>query len=218
MLVDLAGAANLLHSAAVHDGDPIGHRERLLLVVRDVDEGRAELGLDSLELELHLLAEFHVERAERLVEQQCRGLVDESPRQRDTLLLTSRKLAGAPTLQTLELDDAQHLVHALGVLASRDALHLEPEGDVVVNRHVGEERVLLKDHVHFAVIRRNRGHVFALQNDAAFVRHLEAGDHAEGRRLAAPARAEQREELALADRDRDVLHGSGFPETLADAL
>jgi len=48
---------------AVHDGDPIGHRERFLLIVRDVDEGRPKLGLDPLELELHLLAEFHVERA-----------------------------------------------------------------------------------------------------------------------------------------------------------
>jgi len=83
---------------------------------------------------------------------------------------------------------------------------------------VRKERVLLKDHVHLAVIRRNRGHVFALQDDAAFVRHLEAGDHAEGRRLATPARAEQREELPIADRDRDVFHGSGFAETLADAL
>ena len=106
MLVDLSRTADLLHAAAVHDGDPIGHSERLLLVVRDVDEGRAELGLDPLELELHLLAELHVERAERLVEQQCRGLVDESPRQRDTLLLTSRKLTGSAALQTFELDDA----------------------------------------------------------------------------------------------------------------
>ena len=93
MLVDLARAADLLHPAAVHDGDPVGHRERLLLVVRHVDEGRAELGLDPLQLELHLLAQLHVERAQRLVEQQGRGLVDERPRQRDALLLASRKAA-----------------------------------------------------------------------------------------------------------------------------
>ena len=40
-LVDLARAADLLDPAAVHDRDPVRHRERLLLVVRDVDERRS---------------------------------------------------------------------------------------------------------------------------------------------------------------------------------
>ena len=42
-LVDLARTADLFHSATVHHGDPIGHGERLLLVMGDVDERRAQL-------------------------------------------------------------------------------------------------------------------------------------------------------------------------------
>ena len=53
-----------------HDRDPVGHRQRLALVVGDVDEGDPDLLLDPGELDLHLLAELEVERAERLVEQQ----------------------------------------------------------------------------------------------------------------------------------------------------
>ena len=80
VLVHLARAADLLDAAAVHDRDAVGHGERFLLIVRHVDERRAELVLDPLQLELHLLAQLHVERAERLVEKESRRTVDERPR------------------------------------------------------------------------------------------------------------------------------------------
>ena len=100
------------------------------------------------------------------------------------------------------------------MLGARHALHLQPERDVVVDRHVREERVLLEDHVHRAPVGDDVGHVLALQQDPTLVGHLEAGDHSQRRRLAAPARAEQREELAFADRERDVAHGRGLPKRL----
>ena len=122
----------------------------------DVDERRAELVLDALQLQLHLLSQLHVERAERLVEQEGGRLVDERPGQGDALLLASRQLAWASTLEPFELDHAQDLEDALAVLAPRDALHLQPEGDVVVDRHVRKERVLLEDHVDRSAVRRTR--------------------------------------------------------------
>jgi len=41
----------------VHDRDAVGHRERFLLVVRDVEERDPDLTLDRLQLDLHLVAE-----------------------------------------------------------------------------------------------------------------------------------------------------------------
>ena len=73
--------------------------------MRHVDERRAELVLDALQLELHLLAKLHVERAERLVEEQRRRPVDERPRERDALLLAAGELPRPPPLEPLELDD-----------------------------------------------------------------------------------------------------------------
>ena len=89
MLVDLLRVADLLDVAAVHDRDPVRHGQRLFLVVRDVDERRAELGLDPLQLELHLLAELDVQRAERLVEEERGRPVHERTGERDTLLLAA---------------------------------------------------------------------------------------------------------------------------------
>ena len=47
-----------------------------------------------LELDLHLLAELEVERAQGLVEQQDAGPVHERARERDPLPLAARQLAG----------------------------------------------------------------------------------------------------------------------------
>ena len=79
-LVDLGRGADLLDPTLVEDREAVAHRERLLLVVRDIDEGDADvadLALDALQLDLHLLAELQVERAERLVEEQHARRVDE---------------------------------------------------------------------------------------------------------------------------------------------
>ena len=89
MLVDLLGRPALLDLAAFHHGDAVGHGERLFLVVRDVQEGDAHLALDALQLDLHLLAQLEVERAQRLVEQQHRRPVHQRPRQRHALLLAA---------------------------------------------------------------------------------------------------------------------------------
>ena len=52
-LVNLRGRSELKDFAGVHDGDPIRHRQRLMLIMRDEDEGDADFVLQPLELELH---------------------------------------------------------------------------------------------------------------------------------------------------------------------
>ena len=59
----------------------------------DVEEGDPDLALDLLQLDLHLLAQLQVERAERLVEQQHRRAVDERAGERHALHLAARELA-----------------------------------------------------------------------------------------------------------------------------
>ncbi len=70
LVVDVLGGADLLHLAAVHDDDGVGHGQGLFLVVGDVDEGDVHLALQALEFQLHLLAQLEVQGAQRLVEKQ----------------------------------------------------------------------------------------------------------------------------------------------------
>ena len=94
-LVEVGRAAGLLDLAAVHHRDRVGHGHGLLLVVRDVHEGDPDVLLDPLELDLQLLAQAQVERAERLVEQQRARAVDQRAGERDALLLAAGELRRA---------------------------------------------------------------------------------------------------------------------------
>ena len=54
-----------------------------------INEGDADLELDRLQLELHLLPELEVKGAQRLVEEQDARSIDERPREGDSLALAT---------------------------------------------------------------------------------------------------------------------------------
>ena len=165
-----------------------------------------------------LLAELQVERAERLVEQEHSRLVDERAPERDALLLPARELPRLALREPGEPDELEHLAHAALQLALRDALSLEPERDVVLDRHVREERVALEDGVDVALVGREPDDVLVAEEDAPLGRLLEAADHPQRRRLPAARRAEQREERAARDLDRDPVDCDRVVEPLDDVL
>jgi hypothetical protein len=66
-----------------------------------------------------------------------------------------------------------------------DLAHLQPEGEVLVHRHVRKQRIVLEHHANVALFRRHVDDVLAVEADGAFARLLEAGDHLQRRRLAA---------------------------------
>ena len=112
-VVHLVRRAHLLEPALVEHADAVAHRQRLVLVVRDEQEGDAELALQRLQLALHLLAQLQVERAERLVEQQHLRLADQRARQRHALALAARQLRRAALADARQLHQRQQLVGAL---------------------------------------------------------------------------------------------------------
>ena len=121
---------------------------------------------------------------------------------------------GLRRLEAGQLDEAEHVGDAALDLGILDALAAQPEGDVLVDRQVREERVVLEDRVDVALVGRQPGHVLALELDDARRRRLEAADHPEGGRLAAAGRAEQAEELPRADLEVDVVDDDRIAELL----
>jgi hypothetical protein len=65
----------------------MAHRQRLFLIVGDVEERRADEVLDAAQLEVHRLAQLEIEGGERLVEEQYLRVVDQRPGQGDALRL-----------------------------------------------------------------------------------------------------------------------------------
>jgi len=77
----------MLDASVVDDGDPVGDRHRLALIMRDVEDRDAEPIVERLQLRLHVLAQLAVERAEGLVEEEDGRIEYERARQCDALLL-----------------------------------------------------------------------------------------------------------------------------------
>ena len=96
----------------------------------------------------------------------------------------------------IELDQRDHLGDAGVDVGARHAGALQPERDVVAHVEMRKQRVVLEHHVDGPLMRQHLRDVLAAEQDAALVRRLEAGEHAQQRGLAAAARAQQRKELA----------------------
>ena len=95
---------------------------------------------------------------------------------------------------------------------------LEPEGHVVPDRHVLEGGVVLEDEADAALAGRRGGGVLARDGDPPGVRLLQSRDHAQQRRLAAAAGAEQGGQRAVRHLQRHVLERDEVPELLGDPL
>ena len=205
MIINVARRPDLENPAAAHHGDPIRHGQRLLLIVRHEHEGDAGLVLQPLELDLHLLAQLEIERRQRLVEQQHLRPRRQSPRQRHSLLLAARDLAGAPVLELAHLDELKHALDSLVDLGPGPAEHLEPEGDVAGDREMREQRVVLEHRVDRPAVGRQRRDVSPLEQDSPSARVLEAGNQPEQSGFAAAGGTEQGEEFVFPDRNADLV-------------
>ena len=188
--VDLRRRADLQDPAPVHHRDAVRHRQRLVLVVGHVHEGDPDPALQPRELGLHLLAQLEVERAERLVEQQHRRLVDQGARQRHPLALAAAELARAPLLERPRARPGRSISSTARRRSARgDLLHAQAEPHVVGHAHVREQRVALEHGVHGPRVRRRVPHRLAVDQERAAGGGLEAADQVQRRGLAAAARS-----------------------------
>src|SRR5439155_13800019 len=96
-------------------------------------------------------------------------------------------------------------------LCGFDPPRLQGVADVLADGHVRPERVGLEDHPDVTLVGRDVDPARGVEDgavaerDLPLLRRLEAGDATERRRLAAPARSEQDEELALLDLESEVV-------------
>jgi hypothetical protein len=110
-------------------------------------------------LDLDLLAQLAIQRAQRLVEQHDLGLEDEGAGEGDPLLLSAGQLARPSPLEAREADETQGFLDPPPDLGLPEAPHRERKGDVVEHRHVREQGVALEHQADVAFRRRQPGDV-----------------------------------------------------------
>ena len=164
----------------------------------DVDGGRADLLLQLLDLAARLHAQLGVEVGERLVHQEHLRVAHERAAERDALLLAAGELARLAVQQRLELDRRRRAAHPRVDLVLRRLAPPQREREVVVDRHLRVQRVVLEDHRDVALARGDAVDHALADADLALGDRLEPGEHPQRGRLAGARRPDQHEELAVA--------------------
>ena len=216
VLVDLGGQADLLQDPLVHDGDPVGHSHRLDLVVGDVDGGGLVLDVDVLQLGAHLLAQLGIERAHRLVHQQGLGPAHQRPPDRDALHVAAGQRRGSLAEQPIDAQRLGNLAHPPIDDAPALVRGAQRESDVLVDGQVRIEGEQLEYEGDIAIGRLPVLHRLPVDQDLAAVDVLQAGNGPQCGGLAAARRAQQHEELAMADFEVELADDVVVAEILLD--
>ena len=125
-----------------------------------------------------------------------------------------RELGGMALEELLEPEELRRLAHPFLDAAPGRAAHAKRETEVLAHRHVRVQRIALEHHRHVAVARRHVVHPAAADQDFAFGDALEAGHHAQERRLAGARRPHQHHELAVGDVQIDAVQHRVLAEAL----
>ena len=199
--VDPLHGPGLHHAAGVEDDELLRHRQRLQGVGGGVEDGRAEISLEPLQIGHQPLAQLVVEPHQRVVEHEDARVAHEPPRHRDALLLAPRERVGRLVEQVADRERPGDPLHPLGDLPARGARQAQRVAHVLAHAQMRVEREALR-HVAQGPPRGGRvGDVLAVQQDAALVGALEPDEEAQEHRLAAPGRPADHGEAPIGRRE-----------------
>ena len=197
LLVHIGDRSDLAQPAAVHHGDAVAHHQRLMLVVRDEDEGHAEPLLHAQQLDLQLRAQLGIECRERLVEQHHLGFVDQRAGEGDALALAAGQLRRV-AIGEGSRSAASPSSHRRGAGARLSVCRAYAARTSIFcrDRQMRKQGVGLEHGVHRPLVRRDPVHCAAGDHHTARIGRFEPGDHPQQGGFAAAGRSEQGEELA----------------------
>src|ERR1700676_5096457 len=167
------------------------------------DDGDAHF-LKALEEPHDLERKIRIKVPRGLIGNQQRGLADDRARDAHPLLLAHRKLKRQRALQAQESHLIQRGAHALVELLERRARHDERQRDIVENRPLRQELMVLEDDADAApecgnVPRGEHGGVLAADDDGAARRALQKRDEPQHGALAGAGPAGEKDHFALVD-------------------
>ena len=176
--------------------DAVGQAGGLPHVVGDEQDRGPGLPPDPLELVVQDVAGHGVERAEGLVHEQHVGVLGQRPGQGHPLAHATGQLVGLLVDEPLEAHQLEQLEDPGLALLAGDAAQAQRQLHVLAHREPREQRRLLEHEGGLPGAHHlSRGGV------------LQAGDEVEQGGLAAARRADQADELAGADLQRDPVEG-----------
>src|SRR5580704_9453278 len=212
--VDFSRRSDLLQRAIVKQRDTVGEGHGFFLVVSDEQKGDADFALEGFQFALHLFAETSVQRGQRFIEKQELGAIDQGARKSYALLLATAEPCRARDREFHHFHQFQGVVDAAGDFIFWHTLYTQTVRDVIPHVEVREQRVVLKHRIYTALVGRQRVQPRTRHPDFAGCWLFETGDKAEKSGFAGAAFAEQGEEFAGGDVQRNVFQNVAGAEAL----
>ena len=171
----------------------------------DVHKRNVHLPLQAFQLQLHLLAQLQVQRAQRLVQQQHAGLVHQTAGDGHTLLLAAGQLVDAAALVAFQTHRFQHFQHLGTDDVLRQLFQTQAEGHILKHVEMREQRVFLEHRVHLPLIGRQIRNVLAIKKDIAGSWGDKACNHAQSRGFSTARWAKEGDELLVVNVQRKAV-------------
>ena len=204
---DLRRRARLRDPSAVEDDDVVGEHGRVDRIVRDQQPHARERREVTAEIATHVVPRGGIERGQRLVQEEHRGIGGERSGERDPLRLATRQFAAAGVAPSIEPDALQPLAGPATRLLPAQATSAQAEGDVVDGVEMGEQEVVLEHHADGSPVGRNVDACVrivvdrAIELDAAGAEAAQPGERAQQRRLARAVGSDDSNGLAGGNRE-----------------
>ena len=163
----------------------------------DVNRRNLQFLLNTPKLNLHSLAKLEIECSERLVHQEHARRIGHGPRHGDALRLAAAELGGISVLDAGQMNQIQQLANAIPDLLLAGATLLEAEADIVRDRHVREQGIVLEDHADFPLLRGDVRHVVVAEVDRALGGLDEPGNETQRRRFSASGGTQKGQKLTF---------------------
>ncbi|MHC2592777.1 hypothetical protein ACVIG9_006833 [Bradyrhizobium ottawaense] len=149
-LADAAGPPRQHHYA-------IGQPRSLFEIMGDIDRAHAAIGEQADEILHQEFAGLRIQRGERLVHQEDRGLHRERARDADTLAHAAGELLGIGFAKISQPRAAQGILDQLTALSGRELSVQQREFDVLLHARPGQQRKILEyEGQRIEAVRRRR--------------------------------------------------------------
>ena len=184
----------------------------------DEDKGNPRALLNVLQLILHILAQFEVERGKRLVEKQDFGFVDQRTRDGDPLLLTARKRSHAAAFEAPQVDQLQHCLDFLPDFAVLGFPDPQTERDVIEHVQVRKQRVFLENRIDLPSVGGKVVDPFSVEIHISCVGRFESADDTQSGCFAATGGTQQGDEFLVMDLQMQVVQNGFSVKRLRDTV
>jgi hypothetical protein len=186
-----------------HNEDAMAHVDRFIDVVGDEQHCCAPIFPEAQNFVLHAHSREGVERAERFIEQENFGMIDECACKRNTLGHATGKMVRICTSKRFESDQPHEFVHFISFFA-QDTPRGEAGLDIPADSQPREQIRILKNET---ALRVRFDNFFVADNQLPRIRNIQAGDESKQRRLSTTTRSDQRNQVASGNGKRYAAKG-----------